>query len=50
MSGIWAGVGLGIDAAVPATRIYRAAPTRTGITVSPMIGEERTGVHPAWRF
>jgi hypothetical protein len=50
VSGIWAGVGFGIDAAIPATRIYRAAPTRTGITVSPMIGEERKGVRLAWRF
>jgi hypothetical protein len=50
VSGTWAGVGFGIDAAVSAARLYRAAPTRTGITVSPMIGEERKGVRLAWRF
>jgi hypothetical protein len=50
VSGIWTGVGLGIDAAIPAKRVYRAGQTRIGITVSLTIGEGEKGVHLGWRF
>jgi hypothetical protein len=49
VSGIWAGIGFGIDAVIPAARLYRAARIPSGVAISPILGE-RKGVQLAWRF
>lgn len=48
-SSFWAGVGFGIDALVPARKIYMSNDRGT-VTVAPMLNHRQKGVRLAWRF